>query len=120
MPLGGGGVPPGEIAAQSLHLVLLGLALGALVLAIGACTGQRTLAGAGAAGAAGAMFLVNGFAPVVHSISWLRYLTVFHYYSGHDPLTRGVDLGDLAVLAGADGALLGLALVGFARRDIRS
>ncbi len=118
--LGGGGVPAGEIAAQSLHLVLLGLAFGALGLAIGASTGERTLAAAGAAGAAGAMFLVNGFAPVLHSISWLRYLTVFHYYSGHDPLTHGVDLGDLAVLAGLTLALVGLALVGFARRDIRS
>jgi len=118
--VGGGGVPADEIAAQSLHLVLLGLAFGALSLAIGASTGERTLASAGAAAAAGAMFLINGFAPVVHSVSWLRYITVFHYYSGHDPLTRGVDLGDLAVLTGLTAALVGLAIVGLARRDIRS
>ena len=38
--------------------------------------------------AVAAMFLVNGFAPVVHSIAWLRYFTVFHYYAGHDPAER--------------------------------
>ena len=117
---GGGGLGAGLIAAQSVHLVLLGLVFGALSLAIGAATGQRTLATGGAAGVAGAMFLINGFAPVVHSIAWLRYFTVFHYYAGHDPLTRGVDLGDLAVLAALTAALLAVALAGFARRDIRS
>jgi ABC-2 type transport system permease protein len=117
---GGGGLATGLIAAQSVHLVLLGLAFGALSLAIGAATGERALATGGAAGVAGVMFLVNGFAPVVHAIAWLRYFTVFHYYAGHDPLTRGVDLGDLAVLAALTAALLGLAVAGFARRDIRS
>jgi ABC-2 type transport system permease protein len=116
----GGGLGVGPIAAQSVHLVLLGLAFGALSLAIGAATGERTLASGGAAGVAGVMFLVNGFAPVVHAIAWLRYLTVFHYYAGHDPLDRGVDLADLAVLAAFTAALVALAVVGFARRDIHS
>jgi ABC-2 type transport system permease protein len=117
--VGGGGVGAGDIAAQSLHLVFLGLAFGALALAIGASRGERTLASGGAAGVAGAMFLINGFAPVVHAISWLKYFTVFHYYSGHDPLTNGVDFGDLAVLAGVTAALVAVAVVGFRRRDIR-
>jgi ABC-2 type transport system permease protein len=118
--VGGGGIGAGDIAAQSLHLVLLALPLGALALALGAGTGERTLAAGGAASAAGLMFLVNGFAPAVHAISWLQYLTVFHYYSGHDPLTRGVDVGDLAVLAGLTAVLVGLAIAGLRRRDIRS
>jgi ABC-2 type transport system permease protein len=118
--VGGGGVGAGDIAAQSLHLVFLGFAFGGLALALGASTGERTLASGGAAGVAGAMFLINGFAPVVHAISWLRYFTVFHYYSGHDPLTRGVDVGDLAVLAGLTAALVAVAVVGIRRRDIRS
>jgi ABC-2 type transport system permease protein len=116
----GGGLGAGDIAAQSLHLVLLGLALGALAFALGACTGERTLASAGAAGIAGLMFLINGFAPVVHAISWLKYLTVFNYYSGHDPLTRGVNVGDLVVLAAVTAVLVALAIIGFQRRDIRS
>jgi ABC-2 type transport system permease protein len=116
----GGGVGAGDIAAQSLHLVFLGIALGSLSLAIGASTGERALASGGAAGVAGLMFLINGFAPVVHAISWLKYLTVFHYYSGHDPLTRGVNVGDLAVLALLTAALVALAITGIRRRDIRS
>ena len=116
----GGGLGPGALAAQSVHLVFLGLAFGALALAIGAATAERTLATAGTAGAAAAMFLVNGFAPVLPAIAWLKYLTLFHYYSGHDPLTRGVDLGDLAVLAAVTAALVAAAIAGFERRDIRS
>ena len=118
--VGGGGVGLSDIAAQSLHLVFLGLAFGGLALALGASTGERTLASGGAAGVAGAMFLINGFAPVVSAISWLKYFTVFHYYSGHDPLTRGVDVGDLAVLAALTAALVAVAVVGLRRRDIRS
>jgi ABC-2 type transport system permease protein len=117
--VGGGGVGTGDIAAQALHLVFLGLAFGGLALAIGASTGERTLASGGAAGVAGAMFLINGFAPVVSAISWVKYFTVFHYYSGHDPLTRGVDVGDLAILAGLTAVLVGVAVAGFGRRDIR-
>jgi ABC-2 type transport system permease protein len=118
--LAGGGLGAGDIAAQSLHLVFLGLAFGALALALGASTGERTLSVGVAGAVAGAMFLVNGFAPLVHAISWLRYLTFFHYYSGHDPLTRGVDIGDLAVLAVLSALLLAVAIAGFERRDIRS
>jgi ABC-2 type transport system permease protein len=118
--LAGGGLGAGDIAAQSLHLVFLGLAFGALALAIGASTGERTLAVGVAGAVAGAMFLINGFAPLVSAISWLRYLTFFHYYSGHDPLTHGVDLGDLAVLAALALVLVRLAIAGFDRRDIRS
>jgi ABC-2 type transport system permease protein len=65
------------------------------------------------------MFLVNGFAPVVPALSWLRYITVFHYYSGHDPLTQGVDLGALLVLAAVTAGLVALAVAGLRRRDIR-
>ncbi|MEA2373363.1 MAG: beta-exotoxin transport system permease protein [Solirubrobacteraceae bacterium] len=118
--VGGGGISAGDIAAQAVHLVFLALALGALALAIGAATGERTLASAGAAAAAGLMFLVNGFAPAVQAIAWLKYLTVFHYYAGHDPLTRGVNLGDLIVLGALTAALVALAVIGFQRRDIRA
>jgi len=29
-----------------------------------------------------------------------RYLSLFHYYAGRDPLTRGVDIGGLAIAGG--------------------
>ena len=64
-------------------------------------------------------FLVNGFAPLVDAISWLRYLSPFYYYAGHDPLGRGADLGDLAILCASALALTALAAAAFGRRDLR-
>jgi ABC-2 type transport system permease protein len=117
--LAGGGISAGHIAAAALHLLFLALAVGALALALGASTGRRGLAATVSAAVAVVMFLVNGFAPSIHSISWLKYLTVFHYYSGANPLINGVDLGGLAVLAGLTIASVAAAVVGFASRDLR-
>ena len=48
-----------------------------------------------------------------------RYLSAFHYYANGDPLTTGVYLGGLAVLAASALALTAAAVAGFARRDLR-
>ncbi len=117
--LAGGGISLGHLAATAAHLLLLGLTFGALALALGAGTGRRTLAAATAGAVAVAMYLVNGLAPTIDSIAWLKYLTAFHYYEARDPLTTGLDLGQLAVLAAATVVLTVLACVGFARRDLR-
>ena len=65
------------------------------------------------------MFLLNGFAPVVSAISWLKYLTVFHYYEGQDQIATGVHPLALAVLAVLTAVLVAVAIVTFARRDLR-
>jgi len=115
----GGGIATGDLAALALHLACFGLALGALALALAATTGRAAVASGGAAAFGVVAFLVNGFAPLVHGIGWLRYLTPFHYCTGHDPIARGVDVGDLAVLLASAVALTAVAVVGFARRDLR-
>lgn len=117
--LAGGGVTVGNLAAAALQLLALAVAVGALALAVGACTGRRGLATGVPAAVAMAMFLVNGLAPSVAGVAWLRYLTLFHYYAGRDPLTTGPDLGGLAVLAAVSVGLTAAAVVGFARRDLR-
>lgn len=117
---GGGGISFGNQAALSLHLCFFGLAIGALALAIAAATGSRTTTAAGAAAFGILSFLINGFAPLIHGITWLRYASLFHYYSGDDPLTRGVDLADLLALAGFALAGLVVALAAFRRRDLRA
>ena len=53
------------------------------------------------------------------ALDWLKYLSPFYYYAGHDPLTQGIDAGDLAVLGVAAIVLTALAMVGFERRDLR-
>jgi putative exporter of polyketide antibiotics len=72
---------------------------------------------AGAAGFAVLGFLVNGFAPLIDAIAWLKYVSPF--YSGHDPLANGVDLTDLAVLAAASVALMAFGMVAIQRLDLR-
>ena len=64
-------------------------------------------------------FLVNGFAPLVGAIEWLKYSSLLYYYEGRDPITNGVDAGHLAVLAVAAVALTVVAALGMRGRDLR-
>lgn len=115
----GGGIPAGHLAALALHLAGFGWAIGALALALGAATGRRIVASAGASAFAVLGFLLNGFAPLVHGVTWLKFVSPFYFYAGHDPLGRGVDAGDLAVMLAASAALIAVAVAGFLRRDLR-
>jgi ABC-2 type transport system permease protein len=117
--IAGGGVATAHLAAASLHLLAFGLTVGALALALGAGTGQRGLAAGVAAGITLVMYLVNGIAPVSDATSWLRYLTLFHYYEGGDPIANGIDAAGLAVLVLVTTVLLSVAVVAFERRDLR-
>ena len=115
-----GGISVGHLAAYALHLAFFGLAVGAVGLALGAATGRPGLASGIAAAVALAGWLINGFAPLVHSIDWLKYLSPFYYYAGNDPLTHGVDIGHLAVLGLVTVVLTAVAAASIERRDIRA
>jgi ABC-2 type transport system permease protein len=117
--LAGGGISAGHLAAAAVHLLFLSLAVGALALALAATTGSRGNAAGIAATVTLVMFLVNGIAPAVNGIGWLKYLTFFYYYEGHNPLTGGAYLPGLAVLAGVAIALAAAAVAGFENRDLR-
>jgi ABC-2 type transport system permease protein len=117
--LAGGGVSTDHLVAAALHLLLLSLAVGALALTLSAATGRRSTAAGVAAGVTLVMFLVNGIAPAVNGISWLKYLTLFYYYEGHDPLRSGAYIPGLAVLAAVTIVLTAAAVVFFAHRDLR-
>ena len=118
--VGGGGIELSKIAAITLHLTFLGWAIGAFALALATSTGRRGLAAGTAAAIAVLGFLLNGFAPLVDVLDWLRYLSLFYYYEGHDPIANGVDAGDLAVLAAATISLTAIALIGIRNRDLRN
>jgi beta-exotoxin I transport system permease protein len=117
---GGGGISATNLGAFCLHLLLFGLAIGALALAVGAGTGRKGLAAEVAAAVALGGWLINGFAPLVDAIAWLRYLSPFYYYAHGDPLAGGADLADLGVLAVMTATLAALAIVGIGRRDLRA
>jgi ABC-2 type transport system permease protein len=107
------------MAAFAVHLAFFGLAIGAVALVIGAGTGRRTLTTGVAAGVGVLGWLINGFAPLVSALDWLKYLSPFYYYAGHDPLTQGIDVGDLVVLGAVAVALTLVAMAAFERRDLR-
>jgi len=118
--VGGGGITLGHITALAVQLAFFGFAVGALALAFGAGTGRRSLASGAAAAIAILGWLVNSFAPLVSAIDWLKYLSLFYYYSSHDPLTRGVGVTGLLVLGLVTLALTAAAVVSFDRRDLRA
>lgn len=117
--VGGGGISPAKLVALTVHLAFFGWALGACALALAAGTGRRSLAAGAAAGLAVVGFLLNGLAPLVDAIAWLRYVSLFHYYEGHDPIGNGIDASDLLVLAVVAAASTAVAVVGLGRRDLR-
>ena len=117
--IGGGGISFGHVTAFALHLMFFGLAAGAVALAIGAGTGRRSLATGVAAGVGITSWLIYGFAPLVGALNWLKYLSFFYYYADHDPLTRGVGVADIVVLAVVTAVITALAMVGIERRDLR-
>ena len=117
--LAGGGITIGHITALAVQLAVFGLATGALAIALAAGTGRRSLATGVAAGVAVLGWLINSFAPLVSALSWLKYLSFFYYYAGHDPLTRGVDLPGILILGLVTVVLMAVAIVTFDRRDLR-
>ena len=117
--LGGLGMDMGNIAATSLLVTLLGLAFGALSLALGAGTGKTRVAVYGTVGAALGFHIINAFAPYSDNLSFLAKWSPFYYYLGSDPLNTGMHWGHAAVLTGLTVLLIGLAVVLFQRRDLR-
>jgi ABC-2 type transport system permease protein len=115
----GGGISVANTTALSVQLAFFGFVFGALALAFAGTTGSKAVAAAGAGAIAVLAFLVNGFAPLVDGLDWLKYLSPFYWYAGEDPLTNGIDVGGLVVLGLATVALVAIAVVGFGRRDLR-
>jgi ABC-2 type transport system permease protein len=117
--LAGGGITIAHMTALVVQLAFFGLATGAFAIALAAATGRRSLATGVAAGAAVLGWLINSFAPLVSALTWLKYLSLFYYYAGHDPLTRGVDIPGLIVLGLVTFVLIAIAIVSIDRRDLR-
>jgi ABC-2 type transport system permease protein len=115
----GGGVSAGDLAALGLHLTFFGWATGAVGLAVAGATGRKAAATGAAAAYAVAGFLINGFAPLVDAIAWLKYASLFYYYTEGDPIGHGVDVVDLLVLGGAAAVLTAFAAWSIGRRDLR-
>lgn len=117
--LGGLGISVVNIAAISLLLTLLGLAFGALSLALSAATGRVGISTYGTAGIALIFFLLNAYLPLSDSLEGFARLSPFYYYLTGDPLANGLDWGHAGLLAALTLVLFALSIVLFNRRDIR-
>ena len=107
-----------RMAEATLSAALLGVAFGALALAMGSATGRRGLS-IGVASAVGvATYFLNALAPVVDALEPLSKLSPFYYYIDGDPITNGLNFVHAAVLMGLTAVLLAVALITFERRDL--
>jgi ABC-2 type transport system permease protein len=111
-------LPLQGLFAATLNLFLLALAFGAVALLVGTATGSRASAVGISSGLAVLTFILNTLAPSVDALRPFSFLSPFHYYSGHEPLTNGLDGIDVLVLAGISAVALMVALGAFERRDL--
>jgi ABC-2 type transport system permease protein len=107
-----------NLAAASGQLVLLAFCFGSLALAVGAVTGRRGLA-LGVVALVGVLtYFANTLGPSVEALAWSEKVSPFFYYSGGDPLRNGFQVMDSLILLAAAAVLIGIAVLGFRRRDV--
>jgi ABC-2 type transport system permease protein len=111
-------LPVGPLAAALGLVVLLALAFAAMALAISAATGNRAASIGITVALMIAMYLMDALANIVDGLNAIRPLSLFRYYTAHDPLRYGLDPGDTAVLIAVTAAFLVIALGAFERRDL--
>jgi ABC-2 type transport system permease protein len=117
--LGGLGISTWNIAITCLLATVLGLAFGALGMAVSAGTGSVSIGVYSAVGAAIFFHLVNSFAQLTDKLARFAKWSPFHYYLGNDPLNNGFDWANFALLVGVCIAFVAISFPLFARRDIR-
>lgn len=117
--LGGLGISPVNIAAACILGTMLGLVFGGIALVLSAATGKVRIAVFGAVGIALFAFLINSIAILNDTVEALAVFTPFNYYLSNEPLSNGMDWGNLAVLTVSFLVLIAAAVALFDRRDLR-
>ncbi len=107
-----------HIASTSAAVALLGIDFGLLALTVGAWRGRRGDAIGVAAGVAATSYLASSLASVVSWLRPAREASLFYWSVGHNQISRGVSVGDFAVLAGVGAGMLVAAVVAFRRLDL--
>jgi ABC-2 type transport system permease protein len=107
-----------RMGEATLSAALLGIAFGALALAVGCLRGNRGLSVGVATAIAVIAYFLNSLAPVVASLQPYRKLSLFYYFIGADPLRNGLNLGHAAVLVAVSLTLVIVGIFAFQRRDV--
>lgn len=107
-----------NLFAASVQLCGLALLFGFLTLAISSWFSGPV--GAAIAGTlAGASYLATSLFPIDPNLEPLAKFTPWYLYSGNEPLLNGIDFVGLSIALTITVILLALAVIGFARRDLR-
>ena len=115
------GVQLGEmhVAAFGVHLWINTIFYGMLACAIGAWTGNRSLAIGLPTGLMVLGFLLAGLLPLIEGWATVPKAIPWYYFDGSDPLNYGFSLGHFAVLLAASAVLAAAAVIGLNRRDLK-
>ncbi len=105
--------------AATLQAMGLALVFGSLAYAIGAITGKRSLAVSVPTVLAVASFFLYSLAAGVKSLEPYRVASMFYYYNKTNVLESGLNYATLAVFLALTIGFVGLAWLGFRKRDIR-
>lgn len=107
-----------HLVAATISAYALGVLFGAIALLAGCATAHRALAAGLASGAAVAAYLLSSLASLVEGLQRFRPISPFWWYSGHDPLSHGIEPLHLALLIAATIVCLAAAVAAFERRDV--
>jgi ABC-2 type transport system permease protein len=108
-----------KIWALMVHLLVLSVFFGAMAMAVGGWTGNRSLASGLTAGVMVVTFIANGLLPIVKGWEGVTKALPWHYYSSSSPLSNGINWTHLVVLLAATAVLVAIAVVGIRRRDLK-
>lgn len=110
----------GRVVAAGFNAGLLALVMGSIASFLGSWRGGRGFS----LGVTGALligfFLLQSMAQIVEWLRPYEKLSPFYWYSHADVLRNGLNLADVAVLAGTSLVLAALALFAFDRRDLHA
>ncbi len=109
-----------QVGALVLHLGANSLVFGMLALALGAWTGQPSIASGGAAALMVLSWLAVSVLPMIEVGESIVKAFPWYYFTGSVPEVNGVDGVHLAIQLGLCAALATTAYLGISRRDLRS
>ncbi len=107
-----------RLAAAILATALLGALFASVALALGAASGRRGLARGVASLLAVASYLLSSLANLISWLAPLKGLSPWYHALGVDPLSRGLQLDHVSIVAAMTLFAAGVAVVGFERRDL--
>jgi len=109
-----------DLGAATVQTTVVSLFYGAVALAIGAGTGNRSTASGIATGFVVVSFLAAGLLPLFAGWEDAAKIFPWYYIDAGQPMINGVDWAPMAVLAGISIALALLGWWGLLRRDLRA